>query len=335
MAVRFAVGNVQCPAFANLINQMGVIMSVARLRNIRAFRNALLLAASAPLAMAAPAMAAETAAAATDGSVRFGTWGVDLSSRDLKANPGDDFERYASGAWMDATDIPADKSSNSVGSETNDRNQERLRTIITGSTKDSQIGALYASYMNEALLEQLGAAPLMADLARVDAIKTKAEFTKSMASSFSDFGGTLFAAGVLPDPANPTINIAFVGTAGMGLPDRDYYLLDKYKPQRDAYRAYIQRTLELTNTPNASAAADSILAFETEIAKLSWPQADLRDLDKLNNPMTPAQLAAYAPGLDWNGYLADTGVVSPKLIVGDNTAVKAWPRCTTRLRWRR
>jgi putative endopeptidase len=63
--------------------------------------------------------------------------------------------------------------------------------------------------------------------------------------------------------------------------------------------------------------------FETEIAKLSWPQADLRDLDKLNNPMTPAQLAAYAPGLDWNRYLADTKVVSPKLVVGDNTAVKA------------
>ena len=109
----------------------------------------------------------------------------------------------------------------------------------------------------------------------------------------------------------------------MGLPDRDYYLLDKYKPQRDAYRAYIQRTLELTETPNASAAADQVLAFETEIAKLSWPQADLRNLDKLNNPMTPAQLAAYAPGIDWASYLPATKVVSPKLIVGDNTAVKA------------
>ena len=107
-----------------------------------------------------------------------------------------------------------------------------------------------------------------------------------MASTFADFGSTLFAAGVLPDPANPTMNIAFVGTSGMGLPDRDYYLLDKYKPQRDAYRAYIERTFDLIGTPNAAAAADRVLAFETEIAKLSWPQADLRDLDKLNNPMT-------------------------------------------------
>ncbi|HEU4497751.1 MAG TPA: M13 family metallopeptidase, partial [Sphingomicrobium sp.] len=296
-------------------------MSVTMKRNLRAIRNALLLAACAPLAVAASAQGAETAA--TDGTVRFGNWGVELSSRDLKANPGDDFERYASGAWMDATEIPADKPSNSVGSDVNDRNQERLQKIVTGSTKDSQLGALYASFMDEARLEQLDAAPLKADLARVAAIKSKAEFTKEMANSFSDFGATLFAAGILPDPANPTMNIAFVGTSGMGLPDRDYYLLDKYKPQRDAYRAYIQRTLELTETPNAAVAADTVLAFETEIAKLSWPQADLRNLDKLNNPMTPAQLASYAPGLDWNRYLADTRVVSPKLIVGDNTAVKA------------
>ena len=296
-------------------------MSITNKRGVRAIRNALLLMACAPLAISAAAAAAETAA--TGGSVRFGSWGVDLHSRDLKVNPGDDFERYASGTWMAATEIPADKSSNSVGSELNDRNQERLQSIVTGAPADSQLGALYKSYMDEARLEQLGSAPLKADLARVDAIKDKAEFTKHMASTFSDFGATLFGAGILPDPANPTINIAFLGTSGMGLPDRDYYLLDKYKPQHDAYRSYIQRTLELAETPNASATADSILAFETEIAKLSWPIADQRDIDKINNPMTPAQLAAYAPGIDWNRYLADTGVVTPKMIVGDNTAVKA------------
>jgi len=149
MAVRFAIGNVQCPTFANLINQMGVIMSVARLRNIRAFRNALLLAASAPLAMAAPAMAAETAAAATDGSVRFGTWGVDLSSRDPKTNPGDDFERYASGSWFDANDIPADKSGNGVRTELDARAQEQGRAVVMNAPADSQLGAIYQRFVDE------------------------------------------------------------------------------------------------------------------------------------------------------------------------------------------
>ena len=285
---------------------------------MRHLSKALLLAASSLFAVAP--VAAQPAAPT---AVHFGTWGVDIATRDLSVNPGDDFQRYAAGKWMDETDIPADKSQNGVGSELADRNQEQLRAIVMGSPKDSQLGALYASYMDEAFLEKLDAAPLKADLDRVAAIKSKAEFTASMASSFGDFGSTLFALGVLPDLANPTMNIAFVGTSGMGLPDRDYYLLDKYKPQRDAYRAYIERTLSLVGTANAAAAADQVLAFETEIAKLSWPVADLRDIDKLNNPMTPAQLAAFAPGLDWNRYLSETRVQSPKLIVGDNSAVKA------------
>lgn len=287
---------------------------------------AILLACSVLSIAPAVAQTSGATAGVTDMDTKvlhFGTWGVDIGTRDLSVNPGDDFQRYAAGKWMDENEIPADKSQNGVGSELADRNQEQLRSIVMGSPKDSQIGAFYASYMDEARLEQLDAAPLKADLDRIAAIKTKAEFEKSMADSFSEFGSSLFGVGVLPDPANPTMNIAFVGSGGMGLPDRDYYLLDKYKPQRDAYRAYIQRTLELTGTANASAAADQVLAFETEIAKVSWPQADLRDLDKLNNPMSPAQLAAYAPGLDWNRYLADTRVNSPKLIVGDNTAVKA------------
>ena len=79
--------------------------------------------------------------------VHFGTWGVDIGTRDLTVNPGDDFQRYAAGKWLDANEIPADKSQNGVGSELADRNQEQLRAIVMGSPKDSQIGDFYASYM--------------------------------------------------------------------------------------------------------------------------------------------------------------------------------------------
>ena len=301
-------------------------MGVARSRFARVTRMAFLLAAVSPLAaMAVAAEDTAATAAASDGVVHFGTWGVDLSTRDTSVRPGDDFQRYAAGKWLDANPIPADKSSNSIGSEVNDRNQERLRSIVTSAPKDSQLGALYASYLDEARLEQLDAAPLKADLAKIDAIKSKADFTQYMAGTLSDFGSTLFAVGTLPDPNNPAMNTLFVGTSGMGLPDRDYYLLDKYKPQRDAYRAYIERTLALVDTPNAAATADGILAFETEIAKLSWDKTDLRDIDKLNNMMTEAELAAYAPGFDWPAYLKTARVsgVVPKAMVADNTAIKA------------
>jgi putative endopeptidase len=322
MAVRFGANADQWPGFTNLINKMGVIMSVSSGRNLRVFRSLMLLAA-APLAMAAPSFAADTAAGSSATTVHYGTWGVDLNSRDLKANPGDDFERYASGHWMDVTEIPADKSSNSVGSDVNDRNQERLQAIVTGAPADSQLGALYKSYMDEARLEQLDAAPLKSDLERVNAIKNKAEFASFMAASLGDYGSSLFGPGIGPDTAHPEINTLYLGTSGLGLPDRDYYLLPKYKPQLDAYRAYIQRVLTMIGDADAAAGADRIVAFETDIAKLSWPVADLRDIDKVNNPMTRAQLQAYAPGFDWPAYFADAKIDASKMIVGDNTAVKA------------
>jgi len=255
--------------------------------------------------------------------VHFGTWGVDLSTRDLTVKPGDDFQRYAAGTWLDTHEIPADKSQNGIGSELADRNQEQLRAIVLGAPADSQLGAFYRSYMDEARLEQLDDAPLKPDLARIDAIESKAEFNRYMASTFTNYGSTLFASGPLPDPANPGMTISGVYSNGMGMPDRDYYLDDKYKPQRDAYRAYIQRTFEMTGQAGAAAAADKVLAFETEIARISWPQTDLRDIRKLNNPMTLEQLQAYAPQIAWGNYLGQVGALSSHYIVGDSTAVQA------------
>src|SRR3954469_19180706 len=134
-------------------------------------------------AVAQQAVAAVPTTGAAPEVLHFGTWGVDVSTRDLSVKPGDDFQRYASGKWMDTHEIPADKSQNGIGSELADRNQEQLRAIVMSAPKDSQLGASSASYMDEPRLEQLDDAPLKPDLARVDAIKSKAEFTRFMADT--------------------------------------------------------------------------------------------------------------------------------------------------------
>ena len=187
----------------------------------------MLLACSALVAIPVAAQEAPTV-------VHFGKWGVDLATRDTSVKPGDDFQRYAAGKWMDENEIPADKSQNGVGSELNDRNQEQLQSIVMSAPKDSQLGAFYASFMDEARAEQLDAAPLKPELDRVAAIQTKADMLKHMAETQADFGGTLFGLGIFPGLADPTRNIVYLFQAGMGLPDRDYYLLDKNKAQRDA-----------------------------------------------------------------------------------------------------
>ena len=111
-----------------------------------------------------------------------------------------------------------------------------------------------------------------------------------MGKTDGGFGSSLFGFDLEPDTANATMNALYLYQAGLGLPNRDYYLKPEFKPQRDAYRAYIERTFKAIGNPNPAAAADRVMAFETAIAKVSWASADRRDIDKTNNPMSSAEL---------------------------------------------
>jgi putative endopeptidase len=284
---------------------------------------------AASTAMAVTSAAAQTVPAAATATVapakaHLGAWGVDLSARDTSVKPGDDFQKYASGTWLAKTDIPADKPS--VGSfyEVFDLTQDQMKDLVTSAPASSKYGALYKSFMDEARVDQLGITPLKPDLAKVAAIKTKAEFARHMGTTDGSFGSSIFAYDLEPDTADAKMNSLYLYQAGLGMPNRDYYLKDEFKPQRTAYRAYLERTFKTIGQPNPAAAADRVMAFETAIAKVSWASADRRDIDKTNNPMSSAELAKYAPGLDWAAFFAGAKIPPQKrIIVNENTGIRA------------
>ena len=246
--------------------------------------------------------------------LHFGTWGVDLSARDPKVAPGDDFFQYAQGTWYAAAVIPPDQDSTGASGYTViNHTQDQLRAIIEAAAKDpktptaAQIGGLYSAFMDEAKIEALDAAPLQPDLAQVAAIPDKAAFTVFMGQTQGRFGISMFGVGVGPDPRHPQVNILYLGQAGLGLPDRDYYLTDSFKAQKAAYLAYAQRALSMIGYPDPAGNAQAILDLETRIAQASWAADERRDIVKETNPMTVAELQAYAPGLDWNAFLIAAG----------------------------
>ena len=272
---------------------------------------------------AKPASPAQQAPAPAPKPLHFGTWGVDLAGMDRSVNPADDFDRYVNGAWSGKTEIPADQASAGVGYDVFNRTQDQIRALIENAPATSQLGGMYQSFMNEAAVEARDDKPLQDDLRRVAAIADKAAFTKDMGETNGRFGFALFGPGVAPDPANPAVNTLFLGQAGLGLPDREYYLADTFKPQREAYRAYIERVLTMTHDSAPAKTADAVMAFETAVAKASWPAADRRDIDKVNNPMRVAELQTFAPGLDWAAFLTASGIVSrDRLIALEKTAIR-------------
>ena len=287
-----------------------------------------LIASAALAVLAAPfatsALIGQVAAAtATTGKAAIGAWGVDLSGGDPAVKPGDDFFRFTAGKWVDATVIPSDRASTGTFYDLREQTQDQLKALITKAQPGTKVASFYSSFMNEKKLEAIGLAPLKRDLLAVTAIKTKAQFARFMGTTNGRFGTSVVDMGIDADTANPNLNVLQLGQGGLGLPEREYYFADQFKKQRDAYRAYIVRTMTMLGYANPTGAADTIMAFETQIAAKSWKIEDRRQIEKVNNPMSTAQLMAYAPGMDWAQYFA--GAVVPaqnRMIVGENTAVK-------------
>ena len=284
--------------------------------------SAALAVLTAPFATSA-LIAQGAAATAATGKPAIGAWGVDLSGGDASVKPGDDFFRFTAGKWYDAMVIPSDRASTGTFYDLREQTQDQLKTLITKAKPGTKVASFYGSFMDEKKLEAVGLAPLKRDLLVVNAIKTEAQFARYMGTTNGRFGASVVDVGVGSDTANPNLNVLYLGQSGLGLPEREYYFADSFKKQRDAYRAYITRTMGMLGYPNAAGVADTIIGFETQIAGKSWKIADRRQIEKTNNPMSTAQLMAYAPGIDWAQFFAGSAVpVQKRMIVGENTAVR-------------
>jgi putative endopeptidase len=258
----------------------------------------------------------------------FGAWGVDLTSRDLRTKAGDDFFAHANGSWLAKTEIPSDQASTSTGRDVFNLTQDQLRELIEASAAKpatptaAQIGGLYKSFMDEAGVEALDAKPLASELAAVQAVSSKPDFVRLMGKTASNFGSSVFGLGVYADAKKP-MSTLYLGQAGLGMPDRDYYLTDGFKDKKDAYQAYIARTFTLIKDAAPDEKARAVLAFETEIAKASWAAAERRDIDKLYNPMTVDALQKFAPAIEWRAYLDAAGLSGLQaVVVTETTAVQ-------------
>ena len=257
----------------------------------------------------------------------IGDFGLDLSARDPNAKPGTDFERYASGAWIDKTTIPADRASTGSFDDLREDVTQQMNAIITAAPASSKGGALYHAFMDEKGLNRIGLAPLKRDLADVQAIPDKDAMARYMGATDGAFGSSLFASYVDVDPDEPTLNRLYLGQAGLGLPERDYYLNPRFAPQRAAYLAYLKRTFKALGTPDPTGAAEKVMAFETYVAQLSWKVEDRRDVEKTTNRYSYDELKAYAPEFGWDSFFAGLGVPrQDKMIVSENSAVQELSR---------
>jgi putative endopeptidase len=264
--------------------------------------------------------------------------GIETQYIDDSVRAQDDFYKHINGKWLAATEIPADKGSYGSFNFLYDKSLEQLKGIVEELSKSvdpadpdqQKIADLYASFMNEPQIESLGLHPLDAELAKIDALKSPQEIP-SMIAHLGEIGASApYAAYVHLDNKDPTRNVFDVEQSGLGMPDRDYYLLndDKMKQARTAYAKHIEKMLSLAGAKNAAADAAAVLAFETKLAKIQWSKVETRDPVKAYNKVDIAKMATVAPGHDWQAYLTSAGVAGKTdyVIVGQPTYLAAFAK---------
>lgn len=293
---------------------------------------AALLSACATTATAPPAVEgpppASAPAAPPKPQPKVGTFGFDVSGMDTSVAPGDDFFRYGVGKWVDRSEIPADRSSLSSFALISEAAAERTRAIIEDSARANapessearKIGDFFASFMDEATIEQLGGSPLRPELGMIAAIRTRKDLSRVLGGSVradtdalnatNFYTDRIFGIWIAEDLNDTSLYRPYIMQGGLGMPDREYYLGDnpRYAELRNKYVVHVAAMLRLASYSDVEARARRVMALETAIAKAHVSVDQSADVTRSNTIWTRAELPKKAPGIDWDEFLAAAGM---------------------------
>lgn len=261
---------------------------------------------------------------------RYGTWGIDLEGMDRSVKPGDDFFRFVNGKWADKTEIPPDRTRFGAFEMLRDLSEIRVREIVDrwaaaenlkASSDEAKVATIYRTFLDEATAEKLDAKPIASHLEAVRNARMHDDVARIMADAYSSFGRAFFSAAVYDDLKHPEKYALYLSQSGLGLADREFYLRDNFKEQKQRYQKYVADMLRLAGWDKPEKNAAAIVAMETKIAEAHWTRAESRNRDTTYNPMTIAELETYAPGFPWAAFFEEAGISDVDYaVVRQNTA---------------
>ncbi|MEL5991023.1 M13 family metallopeptidase [Microbacterium phosphatis] len=236
----------------------------------------------------------------TDAPLRSG---IALDELSDTIRPQDDLYRHVNGSWIERTEIPGDKARWGSFHLLAEQAEKHVHTIIEDSqqaepgTDARKVGDVYASFMDEERIAELGTAPLAEPLAAADAIADVASFLRTVGSLDRQGVANVIGVFVEPDPGQPTRYVPFLVQAGLSLPDESYYRLDNFAGTRAKWREHVEKMLALAGIPDAGGQADRVVALETEIASHHWDNVRSRDAVATYNLKSWAEIEQLT-GLD-------------------------------------
>jgi putative endopeptidase len=243
-----------------------------------------------------------------------------LDWMDFSVDPAQNFFNFANGRWIKDHSIPNAYSHWSTFNVLEERNQGIIKTILEReSTKQhateddkQKVGDFYFSGMDEDMINKAGSSPLQPEFDRINTITTSMDLPKVIGHLQLIGVDAPFNFGQMQDYQDSSTVIGVAAQAGLGLPDRDYYLKEdvKFQQLRKIYQEHIANMFILLGDSRELSAieAQKVLAIETEWAKASMPRAEQRipsNIYHLKKGL--AELNKETPNFNWADYFYSLG----------------------------
>jgi putative endopeptidase len=233
-----------------------------------------------------------------------------VQDMDREVRPQDDLFGYVNGGWVARTQIPADRALHGTFRILADDAEQHLRAIVeeaaasdaASGTPTRKVGDLYAAFMDEARVRELGLDPVRGDLDRALAVGDTSDLLRQLGHLQRRGVQGAVELYVMTDKRDSTRYLPYLEQSGIGLPDESYYREDSFAGIRQEYTAHIGRMLALAGI-EADDAPERIMALETRLASSHWDRVRSRDAVATYTLLDRNALAELAPGIDWTAWL--------------------------------
>ncbi len=252
------------------------------------------------------------------------TSGINTDNFDTTARLEDDFYQFACGGWMANNPLDAEHSRYGAFDVLSENALKNVNEIIDSVSKNEneagsladKIATLYNIGMDSVKLQEQGAAPLMPYLEEINSVKTREDVWAELLRMHKRGNTVLFGIFGEADKDDAKMCIAWAYQSGLGLGDRDYYLLDEgnNKNIRAGYVSLMTKEFAMAgydklSGKKADKLAQMVMTFETRLAKAMNTKLENRDPQGTFNRYTVEEAAAFAPNIDWKGYFETMNIM--------------------------
>jgi putative endopeptidase len=252
--------------------------------------------------------------------------GIRINYIDSTVKPGNDFYTYCNGNWQKSFKLSESDSRYGSFNEINDNNLKNIRFIYQEASlakgakpgsNDQKLRDFYNVAMDSAKAEKLDIKPIIPLLNQINSVPTKEALVK-LKANIEPLGVRLFYAVMAEtDLKNSKKYSVYLSQAGYGLPDKDFYYNANFKAIADKYTSHIANMLVLLGAKPEIAKTDAakIFEFEKKLLYKGKSTPEMRDIEKLYNPVSKKELASLSPILQFDQYFKMIGIPQTDTVI--------------------